>query len=215
MIDGRLLWCWAWGAVSERGNSDISADRDYSADLIVVIRIQPQLSRRWPHLVHTAPGCWRLLRARSSPPPPSSLPLSNFLTRNLCKRISFPMLSFFFLFFSRSQPLSIFYKHACISLLNHNHIHRRMFTEPIFPRSRSRCHLKIMYHKICNFCCGFLFAFVCVCVCLCAETHSHTHTHTFLRLLNTRENTGVKQYLWRLFVNALSVLCYFLTIFFS
>ena len=57
----------------------------------------------------------------------------------------------------------------------------------------------------------------CFCVCLCVSLcrNTLTHTHTFLRLLNTRENTGVKQYLWRLFVNALSVLCYFLTIFFS
>lgn len=106
------------------------------------------------------------------------------------KRISFHVVFFFFL---RSQPFSIFYKHSCISLLNHSHIHRHMFTEPIFPRSCSHCHLKIMYHKICNFCCGFLLL-LCVCVCVFVQKH----THTFLRLQNTRKNKIVKQYPWRL-----------------
>ena len=104
MIDSRLLWCWAWGTVSERGNSDISADRDYSVDLIVVIRIQPQLPRRWPHLVHTAPGCWRLFKTLLHPPP--SLPPSVSLTSAavlflniLCRHIFF----FFYLFLSSTS----------------------------------------------------------------------------------------------------------------
>lgn len=129
-------------------------------------------SKLVPHLLHP-PLCLS--------PISSHVPLQAYF---------FPCCFFFFL---RSQPFSIFYKHSCISLLNHSHIHRHMFTEPIFPRSCSHCHLKIMYHKICNFCCGFLLL-LCVCVCVFVQKH----THTFLRLQNTRKNKIVKQYPCRL-----------------
>lgn len=55
-----------WGKPCQsRGNSDISVARDYSANLIVVIRIQvPAPPMRWPRLVRSSPGFWRLFKTR-------------------------------------------------------------------------------------------------------------------------------------------------------
>lgn len=86
------------------------------------------------------------------------------------KRISFHVVFFFFL---RSQPFSIFYKHSCISLLNHSHIHRHMFTETyISPLLLSLSSQDYVSQDL-QLLLWLSFAFVRVCVCLCAETHSH------------------------------------------
>lgn len=73
MIDRWLLWCSAWGDVSEQRNSDISADRDYLT-LLLWLEFSPRSPQRWPHLVHAAPGSRRLLKTHSSPTTPLPIP---------------------------------------------------------------------------------------------------------------------------------------------
>lgn len=84
-----------------------------TVDLIVVIRIQPQHPLRWPHLVHTAPGCWRLFKTHSSPRPSPSLSSAVHLSNLHCKHIS--LLMFFCLFFFNFLNLFLFSKSIAAS----------------------------------------------------------------------------------------------------
>lgn len=85
-----------WGKPCQsRGNSDISVARDYSADLIVMIRIQaPAPPLRWPHLVRSSPGFWRLFKTRFFCWPSTSPSICGTHISDLnCKHIATPFFS--------------------------------------------------------------------------------------------------------------------------
>lgn len=142
-----------WGKPCQsRGNSDISVARDYSADLIVVIRIQ-------------APA----------PPPEMTSPCS-FFSRIL------EVVQNLFLLLTFSLPLNLRRTHLRPQLQTYCHSIFFSPTTPTsvvafkFSLSPSTCLLnpgslpfccqcqpEIMYHKICN-CCGGFLRFICLCL---------------------------------------------------